>query len=299
MTLPWTLRRLLREVLRRAGSLVTLAVAVGLGAGVAGAAVLGLRATRIIEPLLEHNIHVIAYLGDELGPEARERLVGALRQIPGVERARMVEPEEALARLRAAVDSLGGAAALSGLEPGFLPRSVEISVAGGSEMPARTAALAKRLQQLPGVAEVDAMSTGLVRLLSWMTLGRRLALAVVALTGLASAFAVALAIVAGRARRRGEAEVLALLGETRSGIGRTARLSGAAAALLGAAVGLGGLLALFPRGLRAIEAALGMGPLGSQPSLARPEIAIVLGAALALGWLAGLLGTPRGGRRAW
>jgi cell division protein FtsX len=297
VTLRWTLRRLRREAGRRAGSLTALAAAVALVAGVAGGALLGARTTRAIEPLLEHNVHVIAYLGDELAPAARERLVTALRQIPGVDRARLVEPDEALARLRAAAESLGGAPAVSGLEAGFLPRSVEISVAGGAEMPARTAELAARLRKLPGVVEVDAMSAGLARLLSWMALGRRLGLGALAVAGLAGAVALGLAVTAGRGRRRREAEVLALLGETPSGIRRVASISGAAAALLGAGAALAGLLAVFPRVLRAIEGAVGLGPLASVPALANREIAIGLVLALGLGWLAGHLATPRGAPR--
>jgi cell division protein FtsX len=243
-------------------------------------------------PLLEHNVHVIAYLGDELGPAERGRLLAALHQIPGVDRARLVEPEEALTRLRAAADSLGGSTAVAGIEPGFLPRSVEISVAGGADMPARTAELAARLRKLPGVVEVDAMSAGLSRLLSWMSLARRFGLAALAVASLAGAVALVAALTSARARRRREAEVLSLLGETPFGIRREASITGAGAAVAGALLGVVALLAIFPRILRGIEAAVGLGPLASTPSLGVREIAIALGAALVIGWLGGYVATP-------
>jgi cell division transport system permease protein len=295
VTARWILRRVRREGRRRAGSLAALAAAVALLALVAGAALLGLRTVRTVVPLLEHNVHVIAYLGDELGPADRERLLAALRQIPGVERARLVEPEEALARLQTAASSLGSTA-VAGIEPGFLPRSVEISVAGGAGMPARTAELAGRLRKLPGVAEVDAMSAGLARLLSWMRLLRRFSVVALVLAVFAGVVALALALVSARGRRRSEAQVLALLGESPAGIRRAASVTGAGAALLGAAIGVGALLVAFPRVLRGIEAAVGLGPLGATPSLGVREIALALALALALGWMGGWVATPRESR---
>lgn len=292
MTARWILRRVRREARRRAGALAALAAAVALLALVAGAALLGLRTVRAVVPLLEHNVHVIAYLGDEVGPAERERLVAALRQIPGVERARLVEPEEALVRLRAAADSLGSRA-VAGIEAGFLPRSVEIAVAGGAGMPARTAELAARLRKLPGVVEVDAMSAGLARLLSWMGLLRTLSLAALAVAVFAAGVALTLALLSARARRRADARVLALLGEAPAGIRREASLTGAAASLLGATAGVGTLLVVFPRVLRGIEGAVGLGPLAVAPSLGAREIALALVVALALGWMGGWVATPR------
>jgi cell division protein FtsX len=259
---------------------------------VAGAGFLGARTTRALVPMLEHNVHVIAYLGEELGATERQRLVAALHRIPGVERARLVEPEEALARLRVAASSLGGADALAGIEPGFLPGSVEISVAGGPGMPARTAELAARLRKLPGVVEVDAMSAGLGRLASWMALARRFGTAALAVAGLASVVALAFAVASGRERRRREAEVLALLGETPSGVRGAASLAGAAAALAGAGTGIAALLLLFPRVLGAIEKAVGLGPLAVAPGLGAREVAAALLAAALVGWLGGRLGVP-------
>jgi cell division protein FtsX len=292
VTARWIVRRVGRQARRRAGTLGALAAAMALIAVVAGTALLGARTSRALVPLLEHNVHVIAYLGDELGPIERGRLIAALHQIPGVDRARLVEPDEALARLRGAAESLGGAPALAGIEAGFLPRSVEISVAGGPQMPARTAELAARLRKLPGVVEVDAMSAGLARLLSWMALGRRLSFWALAIALFAGAVALALALAWGRQRRRREAEVLWLLGETPAGIRREASITGAGAALIGATVALAALATIFPRALHGIEAAVGLGPLSLVPTLGAREVMVGLAAALLIGWLSGRAATP-------
>ena len=292
MTSRWILRRVQREARRRAGSLAALAAAVAVVAVVAGAALLGVRTTRAVVPLLEHNVHVIAYLGDQLGAAERGRLLAALQQIPGVERARLVESDEALVRLRAAADSLGGPQAVAGIEPGFLPRSVEISVAGGAGMPARTAELAGRLRQLPGVVEVDAMSAGLSRLVSWMSLARRFGVTALAVAVFAGLVALTLALLSARGRRRRDAEVLSLLGESPFGIRREASITGAGAALVGALAGLTLLFALFPRVLRGIESAVGLGPLAATPALGAREVAIALGVAVVIGWLGGYVATP-------
>jgi cell division transport system permease protein len=292
VTARWILRRVQREARRRAVSLAALAAAVALLAVVAGAGLLGVRTTGAVVPLLEHNVHVIAYLGDELGAAERTRLLAALEKVPGVERARLVEPDEALVRLKAAADSLGGSQAVAGVEPGFLPRSVEISVAGGAGMATRTGELAARLRKLPGVVEVDAMSAGLSRLMSWMSLARRFGLAALSVAAFAGLVAVALALSSARGGRRRDVEVLSLLGESPSGIRREASITGAGAALVGALAGVVALLAVFPRVLRGIEAAVGLGPLASTPSLGGREVAVALVLALVLGWLGGYLGTP-------
>ena len=292
MTTRWILRRVQREARRRAGSLAALAAAVAVVAVVAGATLLGVRTTRAVVPLLEHNVHVIAYLGDQLGAAERSRLLAALEKIPGVQRARLVESDEALVRLRAAADSLGGPQAVAGIEPGFLPRSVEISVAGGADMPARTAELAARLRQLPGVVEVDAMSAGLSRLVSWMSLARRFGVAALAVAVLAGLIALSLALLSARSGRRRDAEVLSLLGESPAGIRREASITGAGAALLGALGGMVVLVAFFPRVLRGIESAVGLGPLAAAPSLGLREVGIALAVALVIGWLGGYISTP-------
>jgi cell division protein FtsX len=293
VTAAWTWRRLRREAREHASSLAVLAAAMAFSAAVAGGAVLGARTAAGLVPLLQQNVHVIAYLDDQLA--SPERLLAAVRQVPDVAAARLVQPEEAMAQLRAAAGSLGGAEAVAPLEPGFLPRSIEIAVAPSGSLPARAAQLAERLRKLPGVREVDSMSEGVARLLSWIALGRRVAWGALALAALAALASLALAVFAGRGRRREEGAVLALLGESPAGLRRPVCVAAAAAALLGASTGLGALLALYPRALRGVEAAVGLGPLARAPALGSSTVVAVLAAALVLGWGVGRLVSPQAG----
>jgi cell division protein FtsX len=291
VTAGWTWRRLRREAREHLGSLVILGAAMAFSAVVAGAAVLGGRTAAGLVPLLEQNVHVIAYLDDQMSSTERSRLLAAVRLVPDVAEARLVEPEEAMAHLRAAAGSLGGAEAVAPLEPGFLPRSIEIAVAPSGVLPARAAQLADRLRKLPGVREVDSMSEGVARILSWIALGRRVAWGALAVAVLAALAALALAVFAGRGRRREEGAVLALLGESPAGLRRPACLAAATAALIGAGAGLVTLLALYPRALHSIEAAVGLGQIASA-ALGRDTVLAVLAAALLLGWVVGRLVSP-------
>src|SRR4051812_15889976 len=260
-----------------------------LAAALGGAALLGRRAGTLLLTRVQQQVHVIAYLDDGLGGAERERLVEALRRLPSVEQAHLVGPDEALVRLRAAAASLGGNAAISAVEPGFLPRSVEIAVRPSDTLAASTAELAARLRKLPGIAEVDDMSEGLGRLEGWLRLARRLGLFGLILACLAAAAGVTVALVGWRGRGR-EAEVLRLLGETPAAISLAPALAAAAAALLGAMVGLVSAAVSFPRLVATLAAAARLGPL-TVPALGPGELALGLVAAAVIGGVAGHLGT--------
>jgi cell division transport system permease protein len=292
VTARWIFRRARREVWRRPGPFAAVATATALAVLLAGAGLLGARAARSLQPRLAQDVHVIAYLDDDLGPLERQRLLVALRLVPGVARARAVEPAEALERLRAAASSLGGPAALGPLDVGFLPRSVEIAMAADApDLGGRTRALANRLRRLPGVAEVDGMGDGLGRLQSWLAAGERLGQAALAVALLAGAGALALALLGGRVRRRQEREILQLLGQGALASGFTAGIVSAGAALAGSALGLLVLRVIVPRAVGALEQAVGLGAL-ARPSLSAGEVALTLAVALLLGALTGGLGLP-------
>jgi cell division protein FtsX len=293
MSARWILRRAVRELGRRKARLAALAAAMAMTAALGGLARLGTRVGATLLPGLQQRVHVIAYLDDELPAGERDRLLEALRRLPGVERARLVTPEEASARLRAAASSLGGPAALGPLEPGFLPRSVEIGVRPAPELASRTAELAARLRRIKGIAEVDDMSEGLGRLEAWLALVRRLGQLALTLALIAAAAGVAMALVGWRGRGR-DVEVLRLLGETPAAIALPPSLTGAAAALLGAVVGLGGIAVLFPRLLSAVAGAARLAA-PAVPGLGAADLLLVLVAAPLVGALAGYLGcrSPR------
>ena len=109
MTFAWILRRARRQAVsaRRAlwaaaGSFLVLGL-------VSGVAVLGLRATRGWKSTVGQGVQVIAFLRDDVQPDQAAQLVDLLRLRPGVSRVRLVEPAEALARLRDAARPLPAA----------------------------------------------------------------------------------------------------------------------------------------------------------------------------------------------
>jgi hypothetical protein len=138
------------------------------------------------------------------------------------------------------------------------------------------------------------MSAGLARLLSWMGLLRQAsAVAALAVAVFAAGVALTLALLSARARRRADDPGAGAPGRGTGGHpprGQPHRGRGGAS---GRDRGVGTLLVVFPRVLRGIEGAVGLGPLAVAPSLGAREIALALMVALALGWMGGWVATPR------
>ncbi len=200
----------------------------------AGAARLVARVADAVLPRLADNVHVIAYLREDMTPDKAQALAEIVAHVPGVERVRHVESQEALQRLRNEAAGLGGVAELlEGVEEGFLPRSLEIQLRATEALGDRGRALAERLRRVPGVAEVDAMEDGLARLHSVLGLLRVLAWGLLLLAVVAGVAVLALPLLLGRQRRHDDVAVLTLLGETPAGIRHPWAIAGALAAALG------------------------------------------------------------------
>ena len=180
---------------------------------------------------------LVAFLRDDIPPSARDELAGALGRMPGVAAVRVLGSDEALVRLRAELGERAGV--LDGVEEGFLPTSLEISLQPGRRGVGGADALAWRLRRLDGIADVDVLrSEADHRLIAEQAHAHRLWLICVAEA--ATVFVAALACAALVLRRpRADALVLAGLGFTRTAIAAPACLAGTAAGLAG------GLLALI------------------------------------------------------
>ena len=291
MTVAWALRQIHREARQRPGALLALGGAIAVLVLVGGAAALGGRLSMSIAGALEQNVHVIAYLGGDGNDVERTRLLEVLGKLPGVAEVRSVEPDEALARLQAVTGTLGQARSALSVEAGFLPRSIEIALRPGPQAAARAAELAARLRGVAGVTEVDAMTDGLERLHSWMTLGRWLARTALALSAAGALALVAWSLGRDRAGRRQRAQVLHLLGETPSGMRLPGGLGAGAGALAGAAMALALLAAAFPHAVAALEEKAGLS-LGGPVFFAPTEIALALVAAALVGAVLGWLASP-------
>jgi len=293
VTFAWILRRARRQAVsaRRAlwaaaGSFLVLGL-------VSGVAVLGLRATRGWMSTVGQGVHVIAFLRDDVQPDQAAQLVDLLRLRPGVSRVRLVEPAEALARLRDAARPLPAAGSwLDDLEPGYFPRSIEVALVASADLSQRATELSRRLRGLAAVADVDAMTDGVARLAAWVRFGQRLGWAVVLAAGIAALSFLVSTVLRGREARGRQAQVLVILGETSTNIRLPANITLAAAGLTGVLAALLVLRLAWPALLAAVEGALGILPTPAGFFLGFWESAIALLAAPMLGWGLGYLSTP-------
>ncbi len=293
MTVAWILRRARRQspsarrtLWAAAGSFLILGL-------VSGATILGLRATRSWMSTVDHGVHVIAFLRDEMEPDQAAQLVDLLRRRPGVARVRLVEPAEALARLRGAARPLPATGSwLDDLEPGYFPRSIEVALVSSADLPQRATELSRRLRGLAAVAEVDAMTEGVARLEAWVRFGQRLGWAVVLAAGIAALSFLVSTVLRGREARRRQAQVLVILGETAGKIRLPANIALAAAGLTGALAALVVLRLAWPALLTAVERTLGIVATPVVVSLGFWESAVCLLTAPMIGWVLGYLSTP-------
>lgn len=223
-----------RAVRRQPAPLLALCGAFGLLMILIGSARLVLQISDSVLPRLAENVHVIAYLSDDMTTDKAHALAEIVSRVPGVEQVRAVGSAEALNRLRAESKSMGGVSAfLSGVEEGFLPRSLEVKLKATNSLSDRASVLAARLRKIPGIAEVDAMEDGLARLRSVLALCKGLGWSLFALALVAGVAVLVLPLIQGRQRRQQEVSVLTLLGETPAGIRRPWAIAGGAAALVG------------------------------------------------------------------
>ncbi|MCG5055102.1 MAG: permease-like cell division protein FtsX [Myxococcales bacterium] len=299
MTFAWTWRRVRRTFDRQPGPILALGGAFALFMLLLGTARLASRLAESLVPRLADNVHVIAYLREDMSAARAAALADIVVRVPGVERVRAVSSTEALARLRREAQAVGGAATgLDGLEEGFLPRSLEVRLSASEGLAARAQALASRLRRIPGIAEVDAMQDGLSRLRSILGLLRTLALGLLALALVTGGAVLTLPLLQGRPRRQEEVAALTLLGETPAGMRRPWAIVGALSALAGSLVAWGALWAVHAGLVHTWVAALGEWLPPSLPFVPWREALVASLAALAVGAWVGkrALPAPRGQR---
>lgn len=260
---------------------------------VTGGARLGIRTVLRWGSFVGQNVHVIVYLSDDADPDVVTGLAQLLRRIPTVASTRTVEPAEALARLRAVSASLGNdGKQLDGLEAGYFPRSIEVRLTPAADLSERAADLARRLRGVPGVDEVDAMTSGLARLAGWVKLGQRLGLAILVVSALSSLAVLGAVFVRSRHASRTRAALLVQLGETSVGVRLPTSLWMGVAALVGGGVGATMLTMGWRPLLAHLERGLGIVAPTPPPVLGGMEILVGLAVAFLLGLGLGYLATP-------
>jgi cell division protein FtsX len=289
----WILRSIRQQTKSQRRIVASAALTFCLLALVVGTARLGASAVERWGSFVGQNVHVIAYLSDEASLAEVRGLADLLRRVPSVAGVKEVEPAQALSRLRAVSASLGTEPkALDGLEAGYFPRSIEVSLVPAADLSQRAADLAKRLRSVPGVEQVDAMTSGLARLAGWVTFGRRLGFVVVGACALLSLAILVVVMFRSRSAGRARAAVLLDLGETDAGVRLPTTLWMAAAALLGGTLGVLVLRLGWRPLLARLEGSLGIVAAAPSPFLSATETVLGIAAVGLLGLGLGHFATP-------
>jgi cell division transport system permease protein len=235
------------------------------------------------------GVQMVVYLEEGASAERARAIGRILSQVPAVERVDYVPPDVAHRRL---LDSLGDRRALlEGVEVGYLPSSLEVTLAGGVRDVAAVSPIVSKLRATPGVEEVEFLGDWVDRLTSLLGALRASALALALLVAGACLYVVASTIKLGVYARRDELEILKLVGATDRFVKGPLLVEGALQGALGAGAAAS-LLYLFyrlagPALERMLQGALGPLDLTFLPGT---QVAAVVAAGALLGvagsWLA-------------
>lgn len=261
--------------LRRNGLMVAAATTtIAVALAVAGAGFLVSANLAHVAAVLESQVEVVGFLRRDTSAARQQRVLAAVRAVPGVRSAVIVPRGEALRRLQQTFTSMASINSVLPSNP--LPDSIEVRVAEARDV----RAVAQALQELDGVDEVAYGAQVVDRLVA---LTRAVRISGVALAVLLAAAALLIIVNTIRltiAARRQEIEIMTLVGATPGFVRGPFILEGA---LQGAGAAL----------LSTIVIAGGYGALASQASASLPFLpvlapAMVLPQALALVWLLGI-----------
>ena len=261
-------------------SVLTIALALFIGTSF----VLGLFAARTLLTSWGAQASITLYLQKTVSDAQARMLEAEVRGEARDARVAYIDKSMALSRLRADLGDLGGA--LDGLTENPLPASIEITPRENLP-PSGLRVLAARLGQLPGVQDVEYGREWLDKL---EALGR--GMRAFAAGALFAVLGAALLVVANTIRlavyaRRDEIEIMKLVGATDSYVRAPFLLEGALQGLIGAAIALAAIFAVYrwllPQAAQAFAFAAG----AAAPMLEPAHMAELVGA----GALVGLLGS--------
>ncbi len=255
------LARALRGAARRPLVTVLATGAVGVSLLLVGLVVLAAQNVAQLTRPWGQGVQMVVYLGDKTTPERARAIADVLRGVEAIERVDYVPPDAALARLE---ESLGDRRdLLQGVEVGYLPASLEVTLADGVREVAEASPLVAKLRATAGVEEVEFLGDWVDKVTSLIRTLRLAALALAIVVALACVYVVAGTIKLGMYARKDEIEVLKLVGATDRFVKGPLVVEGALQGALGAGVALLLLYVAFRLGAPALEAALGgaVGPL--------------------------------------
>jgi cell division transport system permease protein len=178
------------------------------------------------------GIVLTVYLKPDTPPSRLRKLEQLLNKQQVVASVRHISSKEAYQRLKKNLGNRHGL--LAGVEPDFLPASLEVSL--NETRPERLRPLLALLSISPVVEEVDYMGSWIKRLTSLVTLVRTACLVIALIVCLACLYIVGSTIRLGVLARKDEIQILKLVGATDSFVRAPFLIEGALQGLIGAIV---------------------------------------------------------------
>jgi cell division transport system permease protein len=250
-----------------------------------------------MEDLLDEfgeDLHVAAYLEEDLGAGEQRKLEELILTVEGVERVRAVSKAEALERFRTGVG--GGAALLEGLGENPLPASLEVLLVPERRSPEGMRIVAESIRGLPGIADLASGQDWVDGYLRAIALVRGTGIGLGVILALATLLIVTNTIRLAVFARRDELEILWLVGASRSFMNTPFLLEGLVQGAVGGTVAVALLYGIFRLVLPGFEFGLEL-VLGAVPRFFTLSEALVLvgeGASLGLiGSVAAVTGSAR------
>ena len=238
------------------------------------------------------GVHMVVYL-DEGTPAERAHAIGAaLDGLAAVEHVEYVAPEAALERLRGFLGEQDELAA--GIEVGMLPASLEVTLGAGIKDVAAAHPIIDRLENTPGVEEVEFLGEWVEQLTTLTVALRRAAWFLLLLVGLACIYIVATTLRLSAQLHRSEAAALDLLGASRGFVRAPIIAEGILQGVMGAMIAAGLLWLMFRATAPAIAEALpaAFGPMGPA-FLPVADIALLIGMGAGCGLIGSWLASGR------
>ncbi len=201
---------------------------------------------------LREKFEIQAFIREDASESQAVVAGSVIRSLPGVRDAVFVSKEEALRNFREELGDRGGL--LSAIETNPLPRSWRVSLQPERRNPEAMAAIAEKIQKIPGIEEVEYGKAWLGRLYRVGYLLVVIDVSLLVIVSLAAVMVVFNTIQLTLYARRQEVEIMRLVGATDSFISRPFLLEGMAQGLLGSLLGGVGLYL----GYRVLSSQFGM-----------------------------------------
>jgi cell division transport system permease protein len=186
---------------------------------------------------------MMVFLENGLSAERMQELVSETRAMPGVRSARFISREEALSELRAMLEDSGQV--LEGLDENPLPASVEVKVEESAVTVERAGELARRMEDLEGVEDVQYGERVLSIIQSVRRYTETMGALLVGVLAAAMVFVCYSTVKILFYRKRAEVDTIKLLGATKGFIRGPFLIEGGVLGAAGGSVSVLALLALY------------------------------------------------------